>query len=508
MKKYALIMLVMCLLLVTAVTFTACFPKVIKGNASYSKDYDASQVGAKMDELRVGGGLRLVYSGTLSSSADGTENITYSYAANGDLYYFAVNDEQIYYDLSNSLYAVEYHKNGDSEWAKTIIYYTDDFTKSIEEGGFALLAKAMVGWLGYYGDEANKDAEGMKKETAEIAGRSCDKYSWGVSLLGQKVSYSCYIDQQTGFCMKWESSVFSLGQGAGANFECQTFEDAYTFGALPEVSDDTATIIDARTGGEGNGEDSGTTDGDDEGGSEGAGKESTGTPKVSLTNDYPNYTTAIGDLIATTGVEWVAEADLPNREKYTVIYKGKGGLWYYYDGYTGTEVYADLTNDNGYVLYKRTAPTEEWTREWSAYRYNETGKFHTKWAVIRSMREIIFNGIYEAVPVFYLNEITTTKEQGTYLGRDVDKYTWYLSNNVLKKYFKEVVELGADPKLLDLDNVTETIVSYIDQETGVTLFKSIVATAQMPDIGIITCKSFKLGDDVSPIVLPILPTRG
>ena len=240
MRKKAIWGSMIVALIIVCVALSACMPKFSGGDAKITDDYKSSEVNAKIDAMRTNGGLRLVFKG-IADADEGTDDVTYVYAANGDLYYFSVDAEETYFDLSADDHVVEYHKNANEDWTKVVTYYDDSFTKEDEKQNIRNSAEAVFNWMLFYDDEENTDSSGMAKETGEAIGRSCDKYSWGMSFLGVKVSYACWIDKETGICLRWNTTTSAFGQGVDVNFECQSFETNYTFGTMPEVSEEKTT---------------------------------------------------------------------------------------------------------------------------------------------------------------------------------------------------------------------------------------------------------------------------
>ena len=269
MKKKILIIAVAVLTAVALLTLVACDlgVNVDGGDANIADDYNSEATERNVDNMRSGAGYYLRYSLKGHSSEDGqTADEEIVVAAKGDVYYVKATDgEEAYYDLSNEAYLVLYNKDGaEAEWTKTISYYDEDYTKA-DATAEAKLQFSVAGlYMTYYGSAQGEAAfsDGMKKESATVAGRSCDKYGWGVNmnlgLASMNYHYDCYIDKTTGICLKWtfsgEASVVGEGSGSGSvNFECKEFRQSWT-PTFPQVSEENTHVNNepqAETGEEG-----------------------------------------------------------------------------------------------------------------------------------------------------------------------------------------------------------------------------------------------------------------
>ncbi len=116
-----------------------------------------------------------------------------------------------------------YIKNGD----KYDMYLGD------EENGFELcegisfneedvIAQTQI-FLGYMNAYSQWD-DSLKKDGSEnIAGRSCDRFSYEYGVLGTKAKAEYCIDKETGVCLKYYIEGSSGGEGGSYQFECTEF---------------------------------------------------------------------------------------------------------------------------------------------------------------------------------------------------------------------------------------------------------------------------------------------
>jgi len=75
-------------------------------------------------------------------------------------------------------------------------------------------------FINYYSDMASL----MKSDGTEtIAGRKCDKFKAGITILGAGVQNFYSVDQQTGICMKFALAASAQGESGGMEFECVEF---------------------------------------------------------------------------------------------------------------------------------------------------------------------------------------------------------------------------------------------------------------------------------------------
>lgn len=263
MKKKLLLVAIAALTVIVALSLVACGVDVDGGDASIANDYNSETTERNVNSLRTTNGYYLKYT-LFASSSDDDEDTREEMilAANGDVYYYKQNGEETIFDLSNQEYSVSYEKDeSENDWSKTITYYDGQYYTQANVKAAAMTEFNVAGlYMTYYADMGMED--GMSKSSATVAGRSCDKYSWGVSasMLVASVNYhyDCYIDTATGICLKWTftGSASAMGQGSGSgavNFECQEFRTNYNIN-LPQVSAQNTTTNDYRNvGGNGQG---------------------------------------------------------------------------------------------------------------------------------------------------------------------------------------------------------------------------------------------------------------
>ena len=235
-KKIAILTAVVALIVVFAVVLTSCgiadkVSSLIPGGGdgdgntiSPANDYDSTQIESHINALAAQG-IKISLRVTGSDDDEGEyEAETYAYGAYGDIFYYCYGeeDEQMYFDLSSDDQFVLYQMEQDGfdyYWTKTIYYYDDLYSKAQLKQVYGGMAVGIWGMLGYY---AGLNGNGTKT-TATMLGRTCDKYvmTQSVAVIGAaaSISYECWIDQQTGVCLKYAisgSAVSTDGRESGS----------------------------------------------------------------------------------------------------------------------------------------------------------------------------------------------------------------------------------------------------------------------------------------------------
>ena len=255
-KKIAILTAVVALIVVFAVVLTSCgiadkVSSLIPGGdggdgntISPANDYDSTQIESHINALAAQG-IKISLRVTGSDDDEGEyEAETYAYGAYGDIFYYCYGeeDEQMYFDLSSDDQFVLYQMEQDGfdyYWTKTIYYYDDLYNKAQLKQVYGGMAVGIWGMLGYY---AGLNGEGTKT-TATMLNRTCDKYvmTQSVAVIGAaaSISYECWIDQQTGVCLKYAisgSAVSTDGRESGSfAIEATEFNTNWR-PQLPEVS--------------------------------------------------------------------------------------------------------------------------------------------------------------------------------------------------------------------------------------------------------------------------------
>lgn len=412
MKRKALLVLTVLVLVFSVVLVSAACDSPFGGgnsdDAAISEDYNSTNVSQNLETLREGNGILIRYniSGD-STDEDKPENGTFSYGAKGNIYYCESDGEETYYDFSADDYFVEYNshldEDGNTVWTKEITYYSEELTKDRALQGMNLAFSVVMGWMTYYG--TNGTGFGMKKSSATVAKRSCDKYSWGLNLI-VKINYDCYIDTQTGICLKWEASASAMGEGASVNFECNTFDTNPTF-TLPQVSEENTTVNgkeehdnEGNVGGNGDVADDETHNG------EGATQQTV--QPTSYENVYNEYRVRDGLFV---DYNYTLNGDL-----YCNVALGANGDLYYLSDPNGNKFYYDLTSDTSYTFYYNE--DGQWYKATFAYGedddYADKNQLQTTiydvFAALTSVMGNIYSGNY-------------SKTAATVLNRACDKYT-------------------------------------------------------------------------------------
>lgn len=271
-RRFPLLMLLLSLLLVVTMAFTACGD----GNDSADGDDDAASgigsdysvdlIAERLDALRAENGLYVQLH--VSSTENGTvEEYDVVYAAKGNLYYFMTKDDEVYLEFGDT--ALTVYDKEDGAFKKTVMNYGAGFTKeqakTMADGYFA----ALGGYFGAY-QAYTSGVPGMttvKTETT-VAGRACDKYAFTATVPDATASIEICIDRATGACLRFSGSASAADGSSSGSVECTQFTTPYTV-TLPDVS-----ATDGRPQGEGGTEPGGNTEPGGEGGQGGQGGQS------------------------------------------------------------------------------------------------------------------------------------------------------------------------------------------------------------------------------------------
>ena len=209
-RRLPLFMLLLVLLLVAALTLTACGNDKDDGNedetaSGIASDYNVDLITQKLDALRTTSGLYVKLH--ITSTEDGSvEEYDVIYAASGNVYYFRTQEDEIYLEHGENSLTV--YEKEDGVFTKSVINYGAAFTKAqadaMADGYFA----ALGGYFGAYRAYATA-VPGMTtvKSTATVAGRACDKYTVTAAAAGASASLEICIDRATGACLKLSGSA-------------------------------------------------------------------------------------------------------------------------------------------------------------------------------------------------------------------------------------------------------------------------------------------------------------
>ena len=135
------------------------------------------------------------------------ESETMTIGASGDYTWYIDGDQGAAFMYKDGMmYTWEFENDS---WEYKGRYETTD-----EES--ALLTNLFSSYLllGYsFGDSMKKAG------TKTIAGRKCDIYTYKVGIIGYSYSYSYYLDQETGMCMKYEIGAKAAGESESIGME-------------------------------------------------------------------------------------------------------------------------------------------------------------------------------------------------------------------------------------------------------------------------------------------------
>ena len=430
MKKKVLILAIAVLTAFAILSLAACnLVQVTGGDASISDDYNADTTQRNVNNIRTTGGYRITYRLTTESSDESSENTneTLILAAKNDVYYVKnSNVSEQYVDLSEEEYASVYTK-GEDGWTLTIRAYDEDYTKADAK-------EAFTAFESYFIMYATLD-EGLEKSSATVAGRACDRYSWGVSvnfIVSASAKSECCIDKETGICLKWAASASASGIGVdsgsgSANFECTEFTIGFT-PTLP-TGNQIVETVDLRVdlNGDGGDEDEGgeVIGGDEgEGEGEGAGGNGNVTATYSIAGDVraaasgSSRNESVNSMVA-SGVSFSFE-DWQGTE---CAYAAKGDIYYVKEG--DVEEYYDFSDDTDCTRYYLDAG--EWTSETDTY--DSFGWNSKREAVLEKngeMKDYLYGG--EDIDETYFTKTTETRTDNQAYDVDVYVYSYLLTN--------------------------------------------------------------------------------
>ena len=183
-----------------------------------SKGSDGFTYGKNFMDQNLRGDYSITYELT---SSDSDERYVTTFAQTSKGRYISYGDGDVLYIMNSDNKYEMYSRNWEGIFEKD--EYTNAMTEEeLEENFMYIAATAMIkGYMMQYSD----NIAGLKKSgSAKVAGRDCDKYTFGLSLFGVSMKYEYYIDKATGVCLKWYWDAAAGGQSEGYSFECIEFK--------------------------------------------------------------------------------------------------------------------------------------------------------------------------------------------------------------------------------------------------------------------------------------------
>jgi len=151
------------------------------------------------------------FSITYRVSAGGTEAMDWKTIKTSQGAYFSAGGLAMLYYKEGDKYKMYMGGNGD--WM--------DMHDSVGEEGLKDAIESVTGLMIKYD---GFDTEDFKSAgTENIAGRTCDKYTFDLAYAGTALKYEIWIDQATGVCMKYQYDLSVGGQSSGMTYECTEF---------------------------------------------------------------------------------------------------------------------------------------------------------------------------------------------------------------------------------------------------------------------------------------------
>ena len=206
MKKFIVVLLVVVL---TLSFLTACGGNIpllpgMDGLGSGNFDFENPQDYIKEN-------LKGDYAITFKMDSDGTVTYMKNIHTSQGYYFSSYNWEELFI------------KNGDQYDA-----YSGSLAEGFNYAGYQASeqevensASAFMMYASVYSQFSSM----LKKDgSVTIAGRSCEKYSYEISLMGASVKYEYCIDKETGICLKFAFEGSAEGESSSANFECIEFK--------------------------------------------------------------------------------------------------------------------------------------------------------------------------------------------------------------------------------------------------------------------------------------------
>ena len=153
------------------------------------------------------------------------------YAAKNNVYYFRDDKNEYYYDLTSPLsYTVFTHALEEDGWSRKLVLYTSSVT---EEKARKELNDTTEAFFMLISQHISFEGNNMNLSTATVAERTCDKYFFSMKVLGVGVTYTTYVDQETGACLGIDCDVTAIANNVSV-FGCTEFKTEFS-PALPET---------------------------------------------------------------------------------------------------------------------------------------------------------------------------------------------------------------------------------------------------------------------------------
>lgn len=445
-RRFPLVMLLLALLLVVALTFTACGDGNDSAEGSdetssgIGSDYSVDLIAEKLDALRTEQGLCVKLH--IVSTENGTvEEYDLVYAADGNVYYFMTQDDEVYLEFRES--ALTVYDKEDGAFKKTVMSYGAGFTKEQAKTMADGYAAILSGYFGAYRAYIS-DVPGMTvaKSAATVAGRACDKYTFTATVPDAKASIEICIDRATGACLKLFGSASAADGSSSGSVECTQFTTPYTV-TLPDVN-----ATDGRPQGEGStgtgesgqgtgtgtgesGQGTGTGTGESgQGTGTGTGESGhgtgTGTGESGQGTDtgttvvavYPDVASTLAfERLVARGLEVSVSMTAPESEKYAFVY-GESSNVIYFDAGSGNQFFYDVSEEDYFDVYVKQEGV--WTAV-RGYYADDDSEYENRAELIESMRSVAYS-------LLLLNQTDAErtgmqKSSGTYLDRPVDVFT-------------------------------------------------------------------------------------
>ena len=334
-------------------------------------DYNVEQIAQRLDGLRTSNGLYVKLHVTSTEENGTVDNYDLIYAANANLYYVVTEEGEYYFDCGDTTFTT-YRKIADGVFTKTVMTYTEAYTKAQAEAGMSGQMAGLLGFFGIYQEFGNVPGMTTVKSTATVAGRSCDKYTMSAAAMGAAATIEICIDRTTGMCLKLSGTAITAEDGSGsATFECTEFRTPYTV-TLPTV-DAAHTTVDGRPQSDDN-----TGAGTGEGGSgTGTGEDGGNTGTVTLVSFAGEGIGANATFMTLTDPQnggFAITYNIQQTNPAIVVFAAKDGVYSFMKMYNGNveQKYMDLSDPTKAVMYEYNQSTQKWNVREIAYTGSTT----------------------------------------------------------------------------------------------------------------------------------------
>jgi hypothetical protein len=233
MKKIILTAILLMLIAALTLSLSACdFAGLLSGLTGEDGEGGSFEYDSDYITEHLTGDYTITYKVTFYSTGEAPAVSNQKITRTSAGYYFETRgtsegeveeESRLYVKTGSEYYLYQYNEDDD-------IYVLEHSTPYDEE----TMKQQVTAYMSYL--SMHSEQSGLKSDgTDTVAGRSCDKYKYSISLLGMAgMAYSYSIDKETGVCLKYAIDVSGGGQKTGYEFLCTEFNT--TSAVLPEFA--------------------------------------------------------------------------------------------------------------------------------------------------------------------------------------------------------------------------------------------------------------------------------